>query len=87
MAVPVIDPQRDAAIGARQHVEVAVVIDVRSDHDPELDVIAVGDELAEGVDFNAQREANLSPRRQRPGSRRRGHQQADHHRKHGSTAV
>jgi hypothetical protein len=87
MTVPVIDPQRDAAIGTRQHVEVAVMIDVRSDDDPELDVIAVGHELAEGFDLDARRETDLSARGQRPGSRRGGHQQANHHRKHGIAAV
>jgi hypothetical protein len=87
MAVPVIDPQRDAAIGTRQHVEVAVMIDVRSDDDPELDVIAIGHELAKRCDLDARRD-----RPQREGGNDAGlapgrPSAADHHRKHGIAAV
>jgi hypothetical protein len=87
MAVAVIDPQRDGAISAREHVEVAVPIDVGGDDDPEADVVAVEHKLAKDSGFDARGEADLSARRQRRGSRRRGHRQPDRYRKHGRAPV
>jgi hypothetical protein len=83
MAGAVIDPHRDGAASTREHVEIAVPIDVCGDDDPELDVVSVEHEPAEDVGLNGGGDTDFSARRERRGSRGRGHRQPDRHREYG----
>ncbi len=77
MTGPVVHPHGHAVVGARQHIQIAVAIDVGSHDDAILNVVAAGHEPAKGHDVDTRGEAHFSTRRQRSGSRRHSHRRTE----------